>query len=204
MARPQNDIWFKFDPLKVVDAATLLLEKHGGRMKWLGLMKLLYIADKLTLEETGQSISGDFYVSMPFGPVMSQTYDLIRSNPAYIARNKLEDALLIWNKYIEKDEAAYEVVLRTPSNYQMLSRRELRILSQVYEEKGKSDEFELVDLTHGFPEWEDPREQGVNSLPLPISRVLTLLETSPRTEEEIESLRQEMEGQRNLEELLGD
>jgi len=46
-------------------------------MNYLKLMKLLYLADRESMRRNGRPISGDRYVSMDHGPVLSQTLNLI-------------------------------------------------------------------------------------------------------------------------------
>ena len=41
----------------------------------LKLMKLMYLAERLSLKRYGDTITGDAFVSMPHGPVLSMTYD---------------------------------------------------------------------------------------------------------------------------------
>jgi hypothetical protein len=57
-------IHFRFDPEKTVEAAAMLLKLHGKPMKYLGLLKMLYIADRIALQRMEQPITGDHYVSM--------------------------------------------------------------------------------------------------------------------------------------------
>lgn len=59
-------IQFQFHPEKAVEAAALLLKLHGKPMKYLGLLKMLYIADRIALERLEQPITGDQYVSMNY------------------------------------------------------------------------------------------------------------------------------------------
>ena len=42
------------------------------------ISKLLYFADKLSLEHYGRLICGDHYVAMQYGPVPSNTYELMK------------------------------------------------------------------------------------------------------------------------------
>ncbi|XZO01656.1 MAG: Panacea domain-containing protein [Microcoleus sp.] len=71
-------IQFRFHPEKAVEAAAILLKLHGRPMKHLGLLKMLYIADRFALQRMEQPIIGDRYVSMDYGPVLSGVYDLIQ------------------------------------------------------------------------------------------------------------------------------
>ena len=44
---------FVFDERRAAQAAARLLDKHGGTMPWLKLVKLLYLADRAALVEGG-------------------------------------------------------------------------------------------------------------------------------------------------------
>src|SRR5687768_6342636 len=69
---------FRFDPMKAIQAAALLMKQHGGQMSRLRLLKLLYIADRESLAETLHPITGDHAAALDHGPVPSQTYDLLK------------------------------------------------------------------------------------------------------------------------------
>ena len=92
-----------FSEQRVAQMAAYLLQKRGGRMAYIKLLKLLYLTDREAMMKWGESISGDCFVSMPHGPVLSQTYDLIRG-----FGSSVEDG---WDFWV-KDEDNYEVSLR--------------------------------------------------------------------------------------------
>ena len=58
-------------------AAFFLGQTPEGRIAHLKLMKLLYLADREAVRTFGWPISGDRLVSMPHGPVLSQTLNLM-------------------------------------------------------------------------------------------------------------------------------
>ena len=93
-------IQFRFHPEKAVEAAAMLLKLHGKPMKYLGLLKMLYIADRLALERMEQPITGDHYVSMDYGPVLSGVYNLIKGKP-------VDNALPLWSKFISHHNENY-------------------------------------------------------------------------------------------------
>jgi Protein of unknown function (DUF4065) len=97
-------IQFRFHPEKAVEAAAVLLKLHGKPMKYLGLLKMLYIADRVALKRMEQPITGDHYVSMDYGPVLSGVYDMIKGKP-------VDDALPLWSKFISPGNANYDVSL---------------------------------------------------------------------------------------------
>ena len=66
---------FFFNQRKAAQAAAYLVRLHGGQINLMALLKLLYLADRTALVETGYTITGDHMVSMPHGPVLSYIYD---------------------------------------------------------------------------------------------------------------------------------
>jgi hypothetical protein len=62
-----------FDERKATEAAAYLLRLRGGRMSYLKLIKLLYLADREALSRWGFSVTNDRHVSMPHGPHASWT-----------------------------------------------------------------------------------------------------------------------------------
>ena len=69
-----------FKEVKTAQVAAFFLAKAPGhRMPHLKLMKLLYLADRESMRETGYPMSWDRLVSMPHGPVLSTTLNLINS-----------------------------------------------------------------------------------------------------------------------------
>lgn len=67
-----------YNPLKAAQAAAHLLQLHHGSMNVMVLVKLLYLADRQALVESGYPITCAAMVSMPHGPVLSQIYDAIK------------------------------------------------------------------------------------------------------------------------------
>ncbi|HTH08426.1 MAG TPA: Panacea domain-containing protein, partial [Acidovorax sp.] len=64
-----------FNERKAAQAAACLLHKAGGSLSVLKLMKLMYLAERRSLKKYGDTITGDAFVSMPHGPVLSMTYN---------------------------------------------------------------------------------------------------------------------------------
>ena len=66
-----------FSERKVTEAAGYLLRLAGGQEFHMKLLKLLYIADRTALARWGFFLSEDSHVSMEYGPVLSNTFNLI-------------------------------------------------------------------------------------------------------------------------------
>ena len=137
----------RFREKKTTQAAAILLQRDGGKTHYIKLLKLLYIADRKSLEETGFPITFDTYVSMKYGPVLSTTYDLIKDT----SFNHGD----YWHEYISQPKD-YVVRLNQSPSVTALSEVEIRILNQTFDEYGKIPRFDLVDISHQFPEFHEP------------------------------------------------
>ena len=69
---------FRFDFEKSLQAAAYLLHLEEGRMSYLRLLKLLYIAERELLAQKATLLTGDIYKAMEHGPVLSHIFDLIK------------------------------------------------------------------------------------------------------------------------------
>ena len=158
-----------FSEIRVTHMAAYFLKREGGRIAYIKLLKLLYLAERKAMAKWGECISGDNFVSMPKGPVLSQTYDLIKGH------GEAPDKTTPWYELI-KDEANYEVSLIHDIQFDdldELSPSELQILDQTYNEFGGMSRFEIVDFTHDkCPEWEDPKGSSFPIKPESIFRAM--------------------------------
>lgn len=128
------------------------------RMK---LMKLMYIIDQAALLRWGYAITGDEYVAMAHGPVLSQTYDNIRERPeAIVARF---GALTTWASHIDSSKGN-AVALRAPCDFAALSEAEVGLVEEVIAKHGRMTAKQLQDHTHTFPEWSDPSPEKAKDI----------------------------------------
>ena len=63
---------------KITHMAAYLIRALGGRASRLQLLKLMYLADRQSFDDRGHSISGDRFVAMKQGPVLSNAYDFMK------------------------------------------------------------------------------------------------------------------------------
>lgn len=164
-----------FNERKATEAAAHLLTLRGGQMHYLKLLKLLYIADREALQRWGIPISHDNYASMDHGPVLSQTYNLIRDGGSRF-----------WSEHISAPFGDYEIALTLKPETQKLSPIEEKLLDEIYAQYGHSNRWDLVDKTHAFPEWQNPHG---SSIPISLKEVLQGL---GEPEEEIEAIMAEL------------
>ena len=139
-----------FDLDKATEAAAYLLAKHGGKRNYMALIKMLYLADRQALLNSGYPITGDEMYSMRNGPVLSRILDFItwgdspRSGPGAIK----------WQRHVGIDpQDSYAAILRDNPGRDHLSDEELGILDDVFARFHKMNQWDLRDLTHTLAEW---------------------------------------------------
>lgn len=146
---------FVFDEPKAAEAAAHMLTLAGGTMSVLKLIKLLYLADRRSLVETGFPMTKDRMVSMPHGLVLSHTYNRIRE------KGRVESAP--FRRYLANAGNHRIELVEPPPTIGKLSRYQIRVLRETFERYGHLSESQLRRLTHKLPEYKDP---GGSSTPV--------------------------------------
>lgn len=161
-----------FNEKRTAQAAAFFLHCAGGSLPLLKLMKLMYLAERESLQLYGEPITGDKLVSMPHGPVLSMTYELMNG-----AARGMRGG---WNTWIA-DRSQHHVALadasmiRSPeADLLELSQSDLEILEAIWRRYGHMNQWDLRDYTHsgGCPEWQDPHG---SSHPIPMQHLLAAL-----------------------------
>jgi uncharacterized phage-associated protein len=134
-----------FNEVKATQAAARLLKNRGGRMSYMKLIKLLYLADREALGHWGRPITTDKYVFMDRGPVLSHVLDRINEGSA-------PNDPSFWAEHI-KHSGDYCVSLDKNPGDGKLSEAEDKVLDEIFEKFGKMTTWELVDYVHALPEW---------------------------------------------------
>jgi uncharacterized phage-associated protein len=178
----------RFNERRATEAAARFLKLRGGRMSYLKLIKLLYLLDREALLRWGRPVTTDRYVSMDNGPVVSRIYDLIREEPA-------PGTDPIWRHYISAPQE-YEVALVAEPATDELSRAEEALIEEVFAKFGNLNRWDLVRLSHEFPEWQDP-----NGSAIPI-QYRDILRAGNKTESEIAAVEAELESLAATEAML--
>ena len=142
-----------YDLEKAAQVVAFFAMKQGGSINVLKLAKLVYLAERQSLEEFDEPMLYDDLVSMPEGPVASVTLNFING--------MISDPL--WSKMVGQ-RSGREVPLAhadlAVSDLDHLSVADCRILDGLWERFGAYDRFRLRDWTHvaeNVPEWVDPQ-----------------------------------------------
>jgi uncharacterized phage-associated protein len=177
---------FSFSEEKATAAAAVLLKEAGGRMKYLRLIKLLYFAERESLRQNGRPICGDDYVSMQHGPVLSRVLNLAKESAT---ESKT------WRRHIHLD-ADYRVKLVRDPGVGALSEAEIEILMRVSRRFKDKTQWQIRDLTHRLPEWQDP---GQSCFPIFVDEILSAV---GKKSGEIDAIFQRAEEQKHFRRLF--
>ena len=176
---------FNFD--KSLQASGVLLGFAGDRMEYMRLLKLLYIADREMLAETGRPITGDRAVAMKHGPVLSHVYDIIKGESARSSE---------WAESVRTDHKDIERRKMIPRD--LLTRAEVEKLLEVSERHADDTVWEICDKTHQFEEWRKNYAAGT-ATPIRWEEVLV----AQGKEDLIEAAEKDDELRRCLDDLFG-
>lgn len=172
---------------KTTEAAALLIQLSGGRMRYIKLLKLLYYADREAFARWERPITYDNYVSMDYGPVLSSTYNLIKGN----GNGRY------WNRYIVTK--GYYVHFRDePPAFKKLSLAEIGLIQKIFKKYSSIDPFELSRQSHNLPEYKKPPKGS--SIPISVNELLEALKYPP---EEIDRITSEVKEESSIATFFG-
>ena len=170
---------FPFDAIKTAQAGAYLAKLNGGKINMLAVLKMLYLADRATLIETGKPITGDKFVNMDKGPVLSGLYDTMKGFEDETGSDP-------WFQYLEETEKYYFIAIKDETD--ALSEYEREVLEQIHDKFGSMHPLDIVRFTHTLPEYVDPHG---SSIPLDPADVLRAASKSQEEIEEIASMAEE-------------
>jgi len=162
-----------FNVRKVAQMAAYFLHSNDdGPMDHVKLMKLMYLSDRRALATFRFPISDDTYCSMRRGPVLEKTLSLFegRAEPNVQA---------VWNLWISGKEN-HQIRPNRKVNIDDFDRfagAELEVMGKTFSYFGGWDWKDLVEYTHGLPEWENLGKDAkkTDSKPLSLTRIMNAL-----------------------------
>jgi len=151
---------FGFDHLKSVQTIAYFVRKAGGSEHKLKLIKLVYLADRLSFQRRGKPLNFDSYFSLPHGPVASSALNGMDHNLNDPAWDSLAQA-----------ENRKDVTIAADVAEDHLSRADRSILDETWNEFGGMTAWEIRDWTHkNCPEYVEVGPAA--SLSIDISEIL--------------------------------
>lgn len=155
-----TNIAFQFNRRKAIEAI-LYLVPRVSECDVYGICKLLYIADKASLEKYGRFVFGESYVAMQRGATPSKAYDLLKR-----ARHHPVGGLQV--------EGNQVIALREP-DLGCLSESDIECLDQIISAFGKAPYHVRAREAHDPAydrAWNTPGRKG--SVPIPVESIAEL------------------------------
>jgi uncharacterized phage-associated protein len=192
---------YLFDEKKSAEVAAFFLLKAAARNSsttLLKLMKLMYLAERDCYRLHAHPMIGDALVSMPNGPVLSKTLDLINSGP----QDRKEESY--WDTIIAEREDRLMALrsdtrVKSANDLLQLSEADIEILEDIWSKFDKYSAYSLVKFTHdstNCPEWKDP---DGSSIPIDMTEMLASMGYLP---DEINSILGNMREQAQSSEMF--
>lgn len=150
---------YRFDEKKATQAMAQLLRRAGAVENYTKLLKILYLADRRAIIETGWPIAGARFCRMENGPLASDVYDCIKGN----------GDCPTWQRHIARS-GRYDIRLVEDPGDLLLSDYEVSVLESVWEEHKSRNFIRMIDVVHELPEWEDPGKTSESLQPEEIMR----------------------------------
>jgi uncharacterized phage-associated protein len=179
-----------FDIEKTIAAVAYLVKKEGGELDVFLALKTLYVADKDALIQWGKTITGDSFVSMDKGPVLSTTYNLFKGKGP-------PSKQIIWDAHIS-ERMNHIVHLIRDVDQDALSEREIEALESARLQIKSMPPWRVARWLHdNCPEWRDPHG---SSIPIDPNVILRAAGVS---EEEIQQIEESNQAVQFAKYLLG-
>ncbi len=138
---------FHFDIEKLAQCTGYLLAKYPDRThNYFCVMKLLYLAERMGLQERGAPVVGDEPYAMDNGPVLSNLLDLIKGRANEVNQS-------YWASHFSTRN--YELASLSPTEDDLISVYERSVIDRIFAAHGAKDWRDLRSETHDLPEWRE-------------------------------------------------
>jgi uncharacterized phage-associated protein len=141
-----NRYSFPFAYKKATQSLNFLARQAGGRIDMLKALKLVYFADRFHLRKYGRMVTNDEYWAMDYGPVPSNTKDIVQFSSFLGAQEKAYADI-----YLKPADEHHYYESKGAVDESVLSATDLEALEFAWRTFGQ--QAGLVDLTHMYPEW---------------------------------------------------
>jgi hypothetical protein len=140
-----------FSSQKILQEIGYLLSLNDGKMNLLKLIKELYLIDRLSIAERDTSVSGDVYFSLPHGPILSATLNMLYDLP------KSSDNP--WSAYLKSEDAQYypDIILSAKTADDRLSEKDKEYVRTISKQFKQYTKEQIEKYSHKLPEWKDPQ-----------------------------------------------
>ena len=135
------------DTRKIVQAlAFFAFRQPEHRLDNMKAYKLLWLADRFQLRQSGRFLSGDRYFAMPLGPVPSDAKNILECKATRLDNDEGYVA-----DYLELGDKNF--VAKKDPDLRVFSISDRDVLVRVLELFGNKSATDLSKMSHDFPEW---------------------------------------------------
>jgi len=173
-----------FNEKKAIQVASFFLEQANNTLNYMKLLKFMYLTERTSLSKFRRPVTYDVYYSLDYGPILSETLDLIKG-----------EKISIWHDYISLPQN-YTVNLIKPNDFRELSNNEKKIIEKIFSKFNFMDPFEISAYTHIFPEWQNPKGSHI------LIEIKDILAAEKKSQEYIDDVIDELENRKSLDELI--
>ena len=110
------------------------------------MLKLIFFADRYHMRKYARSITDDTYYAMQYGPVASNVKNILDFD--FIS----DDEKNYIEKYLQKEGKYYNASGQF-ATLEMLALTDKEALDFAIDNFAHNKTFDLVDMTHNYPEW---------------------------------------------------
>ena len=136
------------DTIKIIQALAYLADHQPEKtMDNMKAYKLLWLADRYHLRQTGRTITGDSYFAMPYGIVPSDAKCILENT-----KTKLRNPKGYRERFITSSGNHRFKVVSAP-DLSVFSDSDQKALDCVLQVYGSYNAMKLSDVSHHFPEW---------------------------------------------------
>ena len=133
---------------KIIQAlAYIAYQQPDHKVNSMKAYKLLWLADRYHLRQTGRTITGDVFYALPHGVVPSDAKNVVEHQPTRIQNDEE-----YCNRYIQR-VGLYVYKAVTEPDLMVFSDSDQEALDKILQCYGGMDQYQLERLSHDFPEW---------------------------------------------------
>ena len=170
-----STIEFEFDMQKTIEAI-LYIANRLSAPTIRDVVKLIFFADKTSLENYGRFVTGDRYVAMRQGPVPSETYNLLKAG---------RDTDTYGFKVVHR----YHVETLRDADTEEFSDSDIACLDQVIDAFGHFPGWFLVKISHLDDAYKEIWSLGLSqNTPIPVEKIIRQFEESSELLDYLENM----------------
>jgi len=130
----------------IIQSVYYILDNNIKPLDKLSILKLIFFADRYHLRKYSRMITNDTYYAMKYGPVASNVKNILDFD--FIGDDEKNYVEL----YLKKEDKLFEIN-SSFDHLDMLSNTDKEALDFSIDNFGHHKTFDLVEITHKYPEW---------------------------------------------------